>query len=291
MTVTLIDGDLNRHTLACPGGPYFLGVDSGLWGVSPALLQFERVAGSDGATLRQVSSGPKTLVVPVRVGTDVVSTGEQQNRFAQLMDGLRPDVECRLEVERPGVHREIVARYSRGAASDEVFRRHSQHRGVVVRLEFVALDPVWRNVADPVSTYPADPTVVELFDNAYFGHVNEVTINCDSTLPVSPRFTIAGEVQNVEVMHRTTGAYWRMTERLTRQTDVMVVETDPRNGVGAYLNGGLQSWFFDPFSTLERFVLIPGENRLDLRGLSDVVVSPGASASFRIEWVDQYRQC
>jgi len=288
ITVTLIDGGFDRHVLACPGGPYFLGTNSGMWGVSPARFETEVVAGSDGARLRQISRGAKTLRVPVRIGADgeQLTAGEIQNRFEQLMDRLRPEELCRLEVERPGVHREIEVRYVRGVASDEMALRHANHPTVLLGLEFTALDPVWRDVTDPTGS--VGPTT---FDNAYFGGVDTFPLVNDSTVPVSPRFILEGVVENVEVVNATTGLGFRMTEVMENQTDRLIIETDPRNTPGAYLNGGRMQWWFDGFSRLEDFVLAPGPNEMVMRGLTNTDKYFGASATFRIEWIKQFDQC
>ena len=285
VNVTLIDGDLNRHVLACPGGPYFLARNSGVWGVSPVRIETERVAGIDGATLKQVSRDPATLIVPVRIGGpgEELTAGEQQTLMNELLDSLRPELECRIQVDRPGVMREITARYQAGARSDQARRLDLLRPTQVVELEFLALEPVWRNVEEPVSRYGS-----ETFDNGAGGGINELVINVTASLPVWPRFILEGQVQNVEAMNATTGRMWRMVEQMTNQTDSMIVQTDPRAGVGAYLNNGELSWFFDAYSRLEDWQLVPGENRIYMRGVSTGL---GASGQFSIEWIDLYGQC
>lgn len=282
-TVTLIGSEGQRETLACPGGPYFLGTNSGLWGPAPVLINARRLGGIEGEVVESVRSGPRDLVVPVRLTEPTDS--ELDNRLETLASMLRRGAECRIEVATTGTRntrREITARYASGMESVQMpwFATGSGDTpSIKFDLTFRAHDPWWRDVVDPISTYgPED------FANAFGAGQNKIVIDTASTVPVWPTWRLTGVTENINVMSLRTMKYWRYIRQITSIGDEVEVRTNPRAETGAFYNHGARDWGFDAGSEL--FPLLPGQNTLYVSGLN----SGGDSSigEFEIEWVRRF---
>lgn len=283
--MTLIGSEGQREVLACPGGPFFLGTNAGLWGTAPVLIDSRPRAGLPGETIENTSTGPRDLSVPIRLIEDTDSLLDQR---IEALAGLLRGGDIQIVVDTAGTKnttREIVARYVSGLDAVRI-----PHFGVDARtptppirvdLRFVAYDPFWRDVVEPVTR--VGPI---LFENGFFALLNEVTVNNAGGVPAWPRWLITGRVENVEAMNTRTGKSWRMTEVL-EAGDTMEIVTDPRGEVGCYLNGGQRAWSFDALSEL--WELHPGVNEILVRGLDPT--AGGAIGSFEISWLRQYDTC
>lgn len=278
--VTLIDGDLTRHELACPGGPYFLGTNYGLAALPPAELRTERLTNSDGARLQAVGHGPSVLRVPIRIngGTD----GQIQADYEALLRAIPPEREFRITAERldGSTAREIRVRYQGGL--DQLTVPYADFPTRLLPLDLVALDPWWTDIGTPVQTY--GPVA---FNDGFGGGINEVRLNVTATVPVWPKIYLAGAMENVEAANWANNSYWRMVQKMTAESDQMVIETAP-GLVGAHLNGSIRTYPFDAYTRLEDFALEPGDNPIFIRAILNQDFGAG---SFWLEWINRYQTC
>lgn len=278
--VTLIDNDLNRHELACPGGPYLLGTNYGLAALPPVELRTERLAGVDGARLRAVGHGPSTLRVPVRINGD--DDADIQTTYETLVRAIRPEGEFRLTAERldGSTAREIRVRYEGGLENLAI--PYGNYPTRLLNLDLVALDPWWTDIGTPVQTYGPVP-----FNDGGGGGINEARLNVTATVPVWPKIYLAGAMQNVEAVNWANNTGWRMVQVMDSESDEMIIETAP-GLVGAHYNGSIRTYPFDAFTNLEDFALEPGENPIFIRAILGDTFGGG---SFRFEWVNRYQTC
>lgn len=278
--VTLIDGDLNRHELACDDGPYFLATDHGLAALPPVELRTERMANADGARLQAVGHGPSVIRVPIRINGD--NDAGIQTDYEALIRDLRPEREFRLIAERldGSTSREIRVRYTGGLTDISV--PYADFPTRLLPLDLVALDPWWTDIGTPVQTYgPVG------FNDGFGGGINEARLNVTSTVPVWPKIYLAGAMQNVEAVNWANNSGFRMVQQMLSESDQMVIETAPGQ-VGAHLNGSIRTYPFDAYTRLEDFALEPGENPIFIRAILNQSFGAG---SFRIEWVNRYQTC
>ena len=281
-TVTLIGSQGQREVLACPGGPYFLGTNAGLWGPAPVLINSRRLGGVEGEVVESVRTGPRDLVVPIRLMEPTDS--ELDNKLAALGEMLRRGEECHIEVQTEGTRntrRSIAARYVAGFDPRMPWFAAGNYDTPTIKfdLQFRAFDPWWQDVLDPVSTYGP-----EEFNNAFGAGQNKITIDTGSTVPVYPTWRMTGVTENINVMNLRTMDQWRYIRQVTSIGDTVEVRTDPRAETGSFYNNGARDWGFDAESVL--FPLLPGENVILVSGLNST--GDSAIGQFELEWVRQF---
>ena len=280
-TVTLVGSEGQREVLACPGGPYFLGTNSALWGTAPLLVDSRPLGGLDGEVVESIRIAPRDLVVPVRIieGTD----SEIDNRLDVLGQMIRQGAQCHIEVDTAGTRntrRTITARCTGGLDAVPIDR--FDDGGVVtvrLQLQFRAFDPYWRDVEDPISSYGP-----EEFDNAFAAKQNKITIDSLSTVPVWPTWRFTGVTENINVLNLRTMKYFRYIREITGIGDVVEIRTDPRAETGAFYNNQGRDWGFDANSEL--WPLLPGDNTILVSGLNPTGDSP--IGGFELDWVRRF---
>lgn len=277
-TVELIAGsDGSRHTLVCSDEPYAMGPGAQLWGGAPREHMSSVVANIPGERLDNVRIGAQTFAVPVVI----VGTEQQQDdHVGDLMAFLRHDRDIRLIYTRPsGVKREIVARCINAGSQTQIGT--AKDPAVKLVLVFKAFDPFWRATDVEIESTQL------IFEDGYVGRANAVEVNNIGDVETWPRLLVYGPVQNVHFANLETGQTIRVKEVIDSGT-ICRVETDPRFR-NVWINDTV-NWRTAVDNSLNQpFPLVPGLNRLIVRGISSP--APGPIGQFRIEWTPLFESC
>ena len=284
-TVTLVGNNGEREILACPGGPFQLGTDAGLWGTSPVIVNSGRLGGLPGEVVSSTGFAPRELSVPIVIRENTNSELDNMiERLTEMVRVSRGDVH--IEVETTGTrntNRTIFARYISGLELLSV--AHAERDSVVPRIRFTAHDPFW---TDTLTTFGELAT--RKIPNAIGGLMDYRVFDPGSTAEVWPTWTITGITENIQAANMITGESWRFTEQLVNSSDVLEIRTDPRGETGAFLNGGPRIWDFDAQSIL--FPLLPQQNIIAFSGLNEGGSAADASiGSYAIKWQNRFENC
>ncbi len=275
--VTLIGADGSRHTLMCDdSGPYDLGVEGQLHGMAPYALSSERVANIPGEKLDNVTARPRTFGVPFLIkGT---SETDMDERIAALGSILSPRRDVIVQYERAdGSVREITARYLSGANALNMRRTGQRH--LKAPIVFRAFWPYWRSTTAELQDWgPA------AFDDGRLGGSNNIEVVNGGDVETWPEIIITGHAEAIEFVNLGLGQVFRIKE-IIEVGDTLRIETDPR-AFGVYINNVYSQFAVDEIS--EFFPLVPGRNRIILRGNSNGVDPIG---TFWVRWLEQWETC
>ncbi len=281
-TVTLVGNNGQREVLACPGGPFYLGTDAGLWGQSPTIVNSAPLGALPGEVVSSVRTAKRSLVLPISI---VESTNSGLDaRVEQLTEMVRANGgDVHIEVATAGTrntNRTIFARYISGFEGLRV--RHSMRDRLAVDIRFDAHDPYW---SDTINTFVGYGSTK--IPNAIGGGMHLRVHTIASTAEVWPIWTVTGITENIMAANLVTGQAWRFTEKLESAADVLEIRTDPRGETGAFLNGGPRIWEFD--AETELWPLVPGQNIVMFSGLNSA--SDSSIGSFTVQWQAQFENC
>lgn len=275
-TVELVGGDGSRHTLVCSDEPYAMAPGANIWGGGMWEHDSSVVANIPGERLDNVRAGARTFAIGiVIVGSEYV----QDERLGDLHRFLRSDRDVRVIYTRPsGTKREIVARCIN--AGNQTTLDTWKDPAAKVTLVFKAFDPYWRTVDAEIRS--AD----FVFQDGFYALANAVEVVNDGDVNTWPRLIATGPVQNVHFTNLEVGATFRLKQVIDAGS-VCRIETDPRHR-NVWVNDSV-NWRAVDNTLNESWPLVPGLNRLLVRGLSSP--APGPIGSFRVEWTPLYESC